>query len=98
MPIVNRPDGPDAPADGAPGIQKEQPMFGTIGSIAGSALGGPVGGMVGGAIGDAIGGSGNGGQQAQAFDKALSQFAMQIAGDGMDEMNQAMSDTEEEFE
>jgi hypothetical protein len=73
-------------------------MFGTIGNIAGSALGGPVGGMIGGMLGDAIGGSGGGGQQSQAFEKALGQFAMQIASDGMDEMNQAMSDTEEDFE
>jgi uncharacterized protein YcfJ len=72
-------------------------MFGSIASMAGAALAGPVGGIAGGMIGNAIDG-GKGSQQAQAFEQALSGFAMQIASDGMDEMNQAMNDTEEDFE
>ncbi|CAO4155339.1 hypothetical protein LPLAFNJD_LOCUS4420 [Methylorubrum aminovorans] len=71
-------------------------MFEAIGNIAGTALGGPVGGLIGGAIGGGLGGGGDAGQ-AKAFEDALGQFAMQVAGDAMDEMNQAMSETEEDF-
>ena len=71
-------------------------MFEALGSIAGTAFGGPVGGLLGGAIGGALGGGGES-QQAKAFEDALGQFAMQVAGDAMDEINQAMSETEEDF-
>ena len=71
-------------------------MFEALGNIAGTALGGPVGGLIGGAIGGALGGGGDAGQ-ATAFEDALGQFAMQVAGDSMDEMSQAMSETEEDF-
>ncbi len=71
-------------------------MLETFGNIAGTALGGPVGGLIGGAIGGALGGGGDAGQ-AKAFEDALGQFAMQVAGDAVDEMNQAMSETEEDF-
>jgi hypothetical protein len=76
-------------------------MFGALGSIAGAAFGGPVGSMVGGMVGNMVDGGGSGGgssQESQGFEKALGQFALQIASDGMDEMNQAMSDTDEDFE
>lgn len=77
-------------------------MLGAIGSIAGAVFGGPIGGMIGGAIGNAIDGGGNkqagGGQQAQAFEAALESFAMQIANDSMGEFDDAMSDTEEDFD
>ncbi|GLS46844.1 hypothetical protein [Methylobacterium brachythecii] len=75
-------------------------MFGLIGNIAGAALGGPIGSAIGGAIGGAIdgGGSGGGGADGKSFDDALSGFAMQIAQDAMGEMDQAMQDTDEEFE
>ncbi|GJE06789.1 MULTISPECIES: hypothetical protein [Methylobacterium] len=71
-------------------------MLGTIGNIAGGLLGGPLGSLAGGAIGSALDG-GSGGGEAKAFEQALGQFATQVAGDAMDEMNQAMADTEEDF-
>lgn len=71
-------------------------MFGLIGNIAGAALGGPIGSAIGGAIDG--GGSGGGGADGKSFDDALNGFAMQIAQDAMGEMDQAMQDTDEEFE
>lgn len=74
-------------------------MLGMIGSIAGAMFGGPIGGAIGGAIGNAIGGGGGGNnQQAQAFEAALQSFAMQIANDSMGEFDDAMADTEEDFD
>lgn len=88
--VVNRPDGPGASAADVPGFQEEQPMPDAVGNIAGAVRGGAVDGAAGGTDDDS--------QKAQAFQKALSQFAMQIVMDGNDEMSQAMRDTEEDFE
>jgi hypothetical protein len=73
-------------------------MLGAIGNIAGAIVGGPVGAAVGGALGNALGGAVGGGssQEAQAFETALSGFAMQIANDSMAEFDEAMADTEED--
>lgn len=62
------------------------------------AIGNPMGGAQGGAVGDAGAGAQDDGTKAKAFEKALSQFAMQIVESDMDEMNQVMRDTEEDFE
>jgi hypothetical protein len=66
-------------------------MSGTIGNIPAATPGGPADGVT------AKDAGGSDDQQAQAFEQALGQFAMQIAGDVMDEMSQALSDTEEDF-
>lgn len=64
-------------------------MPGAIGDQAGAAAGGAIGGAAGGA---------DDGTKAKAFEKALSQFALQIVETDMDEMNRAMQETEEDFQ
>lgn len=62
---------------------------------------GGIGNHAGAAAGGAIGGTGDradDGTKAKAFEKALSQFALQIVETDMDEMNRAMQETEEDFQ